>query len=293
MKHPSVPLFTVLRRTARREFLVSAAVLFALVACGCASGRQATSGSAIRVMTWNIHHAEGVDRTIDVDRIARIILSEKPDIVALQEVDRGVERSKKIDIITALADRTDMTYAFGKTIDYQGGDYGNAFLTRFPILEERNLHYKMIREGEQRGLLQLVLDVRGEEIVVVNTHLDSREDDSARVASIEELNVTLSGYSPRPVIVCGDMNDGPQSRVITQLKKDYVDSWEQAGRGEGFTYPSDEPKKRIDYIFILKNPNPERASAAVQLRPVSARVLPSSASDHLPLLVEFELSTER
>jgi endonuclease/exonuclease/phosphatase family metal-dependent hydrolase len=244
-------------------------------------------------MTWNIHHAEGTDRTIDVDRIARVILSEKPDIVALQEVDRGVERSKKIDIITALADRTNMTYAFGKTIDYQGGDYGNAFLTRFPILEERNLHYKMTREGEQRGLLQLVLDVRGEELVIANTHLDSRDVDSARVPSMKELKVTLSGYSPRPVIVCGDMNDDPNSRAMTQLKRDYVDSWEQAGRGEGFTYPSDEPRKRIDYMFIRKNPNPGSASAAVQLRPVSARVLQSSASDHLPLLVEFELSTER
>lgn len=288
-----MPLFRIFRRTVRREFLASAVVLFALVVCGCASGRHATSGSAIRVMTWNIHHAEGTDRTIDVDRIARVILSEKPDIVALQEVDRGVERSKKIDIITALADRTDMTYAVGKTIDYQGGDYGNAFLTRFPILEERNLHYKMLREGEQRGLLQLVLDVRGEEIVIANTHLDSRSDDSARVPSIEELKLTLSGYSPRPVIVCGDMNDGPNSRVMTQLKKDYVDSWEQAGSGEGLTFPSDEPRKRIDYIFILKNSNPASASAAVQLRPVSARVLQSSASDHLPLLVEFELSNER
>jgi endonuclease/exonuclease/phosphatase family metal-dependent hydrolase len=245
------------------------------------------------VLTWNIHHGEGLDKKVDADRIAKVILSAKPDVVALQEIDRGVERTGKIDLITKLADLTDMTYAFGKTIDYQGGDYGNAFLTRFPILEERNLHYTLVQPGEPRGLLQLILNVRGEEIVVASTHLESRSDDSARMSSVGELRTLLRGYSPRPVIVCGDFNDLPESRSITELKKDYIDTWALVNRGEGFTFPSDAPRKRIDYILVLNNSKSDSASAAVQLRPLSARVLPSSASDHLPLLVEFELRTER
>jgi len=277
----------------RTVFRLSAAVLLVLVAVGCSSSKLATSGTTLRVMTWNIHHGEGLDKKVDIDRIAKIILSVKPDVVALQEIDRGVERSGKIDIITKLADLTDMTYAFGKTIDYQGGEYGNAFLTRFPILEERNLHYVPIQPGEQRGLLQLILDVRGEEIVVANTHLESRSDDSARASSVGELRNALRRYHPRPVVVCGDLNDLPDSRVIGELKKDYTDSWALVGRGDGFTFQSDAPKKRIDYILVLNNSKPDSASAAVQLRPMSARVLQSSASDHLPLLVEFELRTER
>jgi endonuclease/exonuclease/phosphatase family metal-dependent hydrolase len=277
--------------------IIRTAVLFVaawlLFASGCSSGRYATGASTIRVMTWNIHHGEGLDRKVDVDRIAKLILKEKPDVVALQEVDRGVERSGKIDIITKLADLTDMTYAFGKTIEYQGGDYGNAFLTRFPILEERNHLYQLRQPGEQRGILQLVLDVRGEEILLASTHLESRSDDSARFSSVRELRSLLRAYVPRPVIVCGDLNDVPGSRVITELKKDFGDSWEQVPDGDGFTFPSNAPGKRIDYITLLHKSTPDSTSAGIRLRPVSARVVQSIASDHLPLIVEFELRTER
>jgi endonuclease/exonuclease/phosphatase family metal-dependent hydrolase len=244
-------------------------------------------------MTWNIHHAEGLDRKVDVDRIAKLILSEKPDVVALQEVDRRVERTNKIDIITRLADLTDMTYAFGKTIDFQGGEYGNAFLTRFPILEEHNLHYTMIRPGERRGLLQLVLETKGEEVVVATTHFDSQKDDSARAASAKELPEALTQFSPRPVIVCGDFNDTPSSATITGLKQFFSDAWEQSATGDGFTYPSNLPKKRIDYVFVMKNRGSDSTSATIYLRPVAARVLQTTASDHLPVVVDFEVTTER
>ncbi len=286
-------MFLNCRRGLQAASRLSAVVLLTLVAVGCASSKIAASGSTLRVMTWNIHHGEGLDMKVDLDRIAKVILGEKPDVVALQEIDRGVERSGKIDIITRLADLTDMTYAFGRTIDYQGGEYGNAFLTRFPILEERNLHYKLVQPGEQRGLLQLILDVRGEEIVIANTHLESLSGDTARSSSVAELRRALRGYSPRPVVVCGDFNDLPESRIMTELKKEFTDNWELVGRGEGLTFPSDAPKKRIDYVLVLNRSKSDSVIAAVQLRALSARVLQSSASDHLPLLVEFELRTER
>jgi endonuclease/exonuclease/phosphatase family metal-dependent hydrolase len=244
-------------------------------------------------MTWNIHHGEGMDKTIDVGRIAELITEQHVDIVAIQEVDRGVERSKKIDIITKLADITGMTYAFGKTIDYQGGDYGNAFLTRFPIFEERNTMYRKFPEAEQRGVLLLVLGIIGEEVVVANTHLDSQGNDSLRIASVNDLKSILKGYSSRPIILCGDFNDIPSSRVVTQLKEEYLDAWELAGTWEGYTFPSDVPKKRIDYLFTNSSRKSDSTSAAIHLRPLSARIVRSLASDHLPLLVEFELSTER
>jgi len=244
-------------------------------------------------MTWNIHHGEGMDKSVDVDRIGRLITEEKVDIVAIQEVDRGAERSKKIDIITKLADMTGMAYAFGKTIDYGGGDYGNAFLTRFPIFEERNVLFKKFPEAEQRGVLLLVLGIIGEEVVVANTHLDSQGNDSLRVASVIELKSILKSYSSRASIICGDFNDIPSSRVVTLLKEEYLDTWELAGTWEGFTFPSDAPKKRIDYAFTNNSRRPDSTSAAVHFRALSAHVVKSLASDHLPLIVEFELSTER
>jgi len=260
---------------------------------GCASGRGSIAHQNIRVMTWNIHHGEGMDKSIDIDRIAQLILDEKADIVAIQEVDRGVARSKKIDIITKLADITGMTYAFGKTIDYQGGDYGNAILTRFPIFEERNVALRNIGNSEQRGILLLVLGIIGEEVVIADTHFDNQGNDSVRFAHTAELRSLLKGYSPRPLILCGDFNDIPSSRVVTQLKEEYLDAWEPAGTWEGFTFPSDMPKQRIDYVFTNNMRRPDSLSAAVHLRPLSAHVVRSLASDHLPLLVEFELSSER
>ncbi len=288
----SSPGLGVWRLIGKTALCTAAIGLVAFLAAACATSRPATSGKTIRVMTWNIHHAEGIDHKVDVKRIAKLILSQKPDVVALQEVDRQVERSKKIDIINALVDLTDMTYAFGKTIDLQGGDFGNAFLTRFPILEEHNFHYRSTQGGEQRGMLQLILDVRGEEIVFADTQLETGEDDTARVASVAELGNSLTKYGSRPVVLCGDFNDASQSRTINLLKKDFFDSWDRADGGTGFTFPSDDPKKRIDYIFSLDKTKPDSLAAAARLWPVSARVLQTSASDHLPLVVEFELRTE-
>lgn len=264
-----------------------AVVSILAVLAGCSARRSNADATTLRVMTYNIHHGEGMDGKVDIERIAKLIRDSKADIVALQEVDRGVERTKKIDMMTMLADMTGLTYAFGKNIDFQGGDYGNGILTRFPIIEERNLHYTMIREGEQRGLLQLVLDVRGQEIVVMNTHIDYRQDDSERVLNVGELREAAKRYRPRAVLVCGDFNDLPTSKTINLMKEDFVDAWEAVGQGDGFTYPTATPEKRIDYIFVSK----QTTSGSVVIRPIAARVLQSDASDHLPVLVEFRIST--
>ena len=270
-----------------RNVLISLILSLALMA-GCSGSRTAAVGQTIRVMTYNIHHGEGLDGKVDIGRIARVIRDARADIVALQEVDRGVERTKKIDIMTLLADQTGLTYAFGKNIDYQGGEYGNGILTRFPILEEKNLHYQMIREGEQRGLLQLVLEAQGEEFVFMNTHIDYRGDDTERIMNVAEIRSAAQGHETRPVIVCGDFNDTPGSRTVELMKKDFLDAWEEAGAGMEFTYPADTAKKRIDYVFVSKS----SGTRARTLRAVSARVIQTNASDHLPLLVEVEFSRQ-
>lgn len=261
--------------------------LTVILLSGCSSGRQQDkTNSTFRVMTYNIHHGEGIDSTLDLKRIAALIQETGADIVALQEVDRGVERTNKMDIMTELSDLTGMAYAFGKNIDYQGGDYGNGFLSRFPILEEKNHHYAMIRSGEQRGLLCLVIEVKGREIVLMNTHIDYRQDDAERLMNVDEILSMARTFSPKPVILCGDFNDTPESRTIAKLGGAFVDSWTLAGTGEGFTYPTEAPKKRIDYAFS------SREIDSAPLRVVSARVIRSEASDHLPVLVEFELSSD-
>ena len=84
-------------------------------------------------MTYNIHVGVGMDKQLDLQRIADVILKEKPDLVGLQEVDRGVKRTQGIDEIVKLAQMTHMEYAFAHNLDFQGGQYGVAILSRFAI----------------------------------------------------------------------------------------------------------------------------------------------------------------
>ena len=233
---------------------------------------------AFRVMSYNIHHGEGPDGKIDLDRIAALIKTEKAEIVGLQEVDRGVARTGRRDLIGELAKLTGMNCYFEKNIDYQGGEYGNAILTRFPILQRTNVHYRMLREREQRGLLAVLLDVHGHQVLFLNTHLDYRKDDAERLMNVTQIKEIVDGYSGRPIIFCGDFNATPDSRTYQRLNAFLEDAWNEAGQGSGFTFPSGIPAKRIDYIWVCK-----------QVRPIRTWIPESRASDHLPIIAELSL----
>lgn len=243
--------------------------------------KEPSRAETFRVMTYNIHHGEGLDGKVDLLRIAELIKSERADIVALQEVDKGVERTARRDFPDELAALTGMTCIFSNNFHYQGGEYGNAVLTRFPVLRATNTHYKMIREGEQRGILQLTLDVHGRKVVFMDTHIDYRPDDAERWSNVGEIHQLAKQYAGLPIILCGDFNATPESRVCRKLNERFDDAWVLGGTGDGFTIPAANPRKRIDYIWISKG---------ASFTPIKARVCPSDASDHLPVLVELRLN---
>ncbi len=232
----------------------------------------------LRVMSFNIRHGRGMDGEVDLQRIATVIRRENPDVVALQEVDRGVERSGRVDTPAVLEELTGMEAFFERNIEFQGGDYGNAVLTRFPIRKKANTHLDMLREGEQRGVIHMILDVDGRELLFLNTHIDYRRDDSERLKNIRQFREIVGAYGDLPVIFCGDFNDFPGSRTHEKMKEDFVDAWEAAGEGDGFTFPSDEPDRRIDYVFLSRKGT---------LHPAGARVVDTRASDHRPLVVDL------
>jgi endonuclease/exonuclease/phosphatase family metal-dependent hydrolase len=262
--------------------LLLLAWLATLLLCGCGTPNSAArAGRTFRVATYNIHHGEGLDRKVDLVRIVELLQRERADIVALQEVDKGTERTARRDFPAELARLSGMTCIFSNNYSFQGGQYGNAVLTRFPVHATTNIHYRMPRPGEQRGLLQVVLDVNGRELVFLNTHLDFRPEDSERLSSVDEMLFLANRYKSKPVIICGDFNDVPGSRTHRKLAETFVDSWTVAGQGEGFTIPADQPRKRIDYIWISRDSN---------LEPLRAWVQVSNASDHLPLLAEFRFT---
>ena len=240
----------------------------------------------LKVMTYNIHHGEGIDGKIDINRIAKLIRETGVDLVALQEVDQATERSLGIKILDSLSSITRMHFYFDKNIDFEDGEYGNGILSRLPILVKYNYHYNMIKGREQRGLLQTVVDFLGNEILFMGTHLDAGGDDSERVSSVDQIKDEIKKYPDMPIIICGDFNDTSMSRTYLKMKEDFSDVWEEKENGKGFTYPSDFPEKRIDYVFY-SNMNGNKKD--IYLEPVRIKVLRSGASDHLPVIAEFRL----
>lgn len=249
-----------------------------LSGCSCLSGAQ--PNPTFRVMSYNIHHGEGVDGKVDIERIAKLIKDEDVDIVGLQEVDKGVERTARRDFPAELARLTGMTCVFSNNFHHQGGEYGNAVLTRFPVLNWTNRHYRMLREGEQRGIMQLTLKVHGRDLVFMNTHIDFRPDDTERLMNVDEMKDMISRVKGSPLILCGDFNCTPDSLPYKRLSEVLMDAWTAAGDGDGFTIPARSPKRRIDFIWLSREsgPVPKRVWVPV-----------TEASDHRPVAAELEL----
>ncbi len=253
--------------------------LFLLCSATLLAAQTAPGPATLRVMSYNIHHGEGLDQKLDLERIAKLILDAKAEIVGLQEVDRGVERTQKRDLPAELAKLTGMQVVFERNIVHQGGDYGNAVLTKFPIKSAKNTHFKMLQPGEQRGVQQVVLEVRGRDVLFLNTHIDYRPNDAERVLNVDELKGMVTAAGTMPVILLGDFNTMPGSRTYENVKRFLADTWELVGKGDGFTIPVRKPTRRIDYVFITP----------ATIEPLSMEVLRSEASDHLPVVAELRL----
>src|SRR5678815_5748514 len=144
--------------------------LFAVLAIAILSHPVAAKRT-VRVMTYNIHVGVGIDKKLDLQRIADVINAAKPDLVGLQEVDRGVKRTEGKDEIAELAKLTRMDFSFAPNLDYQGGLYGVAILSRHLIQHSEHQKYENKRETERRGMLRVEIDFGGRKVNFVTTHL--------------------------------------------------------------------------------------------------------------------------
>lgn len=234
----------------------------------------------LRVLSYNIHHGEGMDGRIDLERIAALIRRLEPDLVALQEVDRGVERSGRVDQPERLAEQTGMQSVFERNIAYQGGDYGNAVLSRLPVLRVRNHYLPKSLPNEQRGMLEVQVQAGGRAVRFLATHLDYHPDDTERMESADMLRRFLRPEPAVPTVIAGDMNALPDSRVLEALTSFLIDTY-MADSVPLFTYPAGQPDRRIDYILH------DRCHA---WRCTEYRVIPEAvASDHRPVLATLVL----
>jgi len=257
------------------EHWTSAAIGFACVlvpivmAVGWSTPAPVTgNGLPVRVMTYNIHNGFNTDGRLDLEAIARTIEQSKPDVVGLQEIARGWVVDSSVDTIGWLSRRLKMPFIFAPTADRV---WGNAVLSRYPIkqwgsepLPPNNLLLK-------RGVMWARIDVGGgDELLFIATHYHhiSRDTEIRQLQSPEIVRVW--DKCPRVVFV-GDLNATPDAQEIAQLRAAGLrDVFAEIGKGEGLTWPADQPTQRLDYIWVSPD-----------LRVSDVMILPSTASDHL------------
>ena len=241
-----------------------------------------------RVMSYNIHRAIGVDRRFRPERIAEIISHHEPDLVLLQEVDVGVPRSRRLNLAAEMARLTGYPYlAVGLNVRLRQGMYGNATLSRFPIVAERNIDLT-IGSRKARGCLYTAVEVAAgaPPLAVFNLHLGLSFKERPQQVGLVVNSPEFSRLPPdAPCIVAGDFNDWWTR--IAPMFTEILGFGCATNRARGYqnaflTYPSFSPASGLDKIFVrgrlqtLKR-HPCRLSAS--------RV----ASDHLPVVADLEL----
>ncbi len=205
------------------------------------------TGQTLRVLSYNIHHAEGVDGKLDVERIAQVISSVSPDIVSLQEVDNRVARTNSVSQPEELARLTGMSVAFGGNIKLQGGEYGNVVLSRYPVTMHRNHLLPCLDNGEQRGVLECEIQVaENQSVRFLATHLDHRRSPDERIASAGMICQLFGNTESLPAVLAGDLNDGPDSEPLRILGS----AWTRTNGPALPTIPVDKPQRQIDFILV-------------------------------------------
>ena len=180
-------------------------------------------------------------------------------------------------VIKTLAHLASINWAFRKNLKLQNGDYGHGIITRFPILHQKNLYYKMVKSSERRNLLQMAININNQEIVFMNTHIDHHLDNAESISNVRQIRASANSYDGKPVTIPGDFNKTPESRMIEKMELDFINATSTISQLV-VTYQSTHPKTQIDYVFTSKD-----------WKIQSIAVSYSFASDHLPLIAGISL----
>lgn len=247
--------------------------------------KRTSTADVLRVMTYNVHSCIGMDGKLAPERIARVIARYAPDVVALQELDVGRVRTKGMDQAHLIARYLEMDFHFHPAMHIEEERYGDAILTHLPM--------RLVKAGalpgltdkpllEPRGALWVAIELGGIEYHVMNTHLGLSPRER-RVQAEALLGADWLGHPDcrGPVVLCGDFNALPSSRVCRQLRTHLHDAQiELKQHRPRRTFSGRFPAARIDYIFT------EPAIEVLDIE-VPDTELARVASDHLPLIAEL------
>lgn len=235
------------------------------------------SSRVVRVLTFNIYHGETMKGDFDLDRIADVIRSTDPDLVALQEVDFNTNRARNMDLATELGIRTGLAPLFGQAMPYDGGEYGEGILSRYSFLSTKN-HALSARQGkEPRAALEVNVLLKSKDTIrFIGTHLDHTKEETERITQAYELN-RFFAKDDKPSILAGDLNATPGSQTMNILLKE----WKRSSSKDEPTAPAVNPRVKIDYILS----RPAHRWRVLETRVINDEI----ASDHRPVLSVLEL----
>ncbi len=233
---------------------------------------QTGTGWPLRVVSYNLHQGYAVSGEQDLEALARTIEAVAPDVVALQEVSRGWVINGSTEMLTWLEGRLGMRALWGPAAD---AVWGNAILSRRPVVAWG--HAPLPRGGApmRRGVMWAEIDLGGgERLLAIATHFHHVEG-QGRIREPQAASVVRLWNRRERTVVMGDLNATPEAREIAILRNAGLrDAFILAGRGNGYTYSSDNPERRIDYIWVSPD-----------LKAQDFRVLLGQASDHFGIVV--------
>lgn len=240
----------------------------------------------LRIMSYNVHSCIGMDRKLSPERIARVISRHAPDIVCLQELDRGRMRSSRTDQVRIIAELLGMTYHFNPALRIAEEEFGDAILCRHPmklIRAGQLAGLKNIPDLETRGAIWVEIDFFGRKVHCINSHLSLLA--AERAIEIEDLlgpGWMGSESCCGPIILCGDFNMLPRSAPHRKLKRRFHDAFSRYPARQSGTFPTFRPLARIDYIYVSKD-------VRTAFLDIPRMTLERTASDHAPLIADLVL----
>lgn len=235
----------------------------------------------MRIATFNLKHGAASDGYRGHPAaVAEACATLNADILALQEVDRGVIRSRFANLAALAAEASDMNYVFAPTLHYRVGSYGNALLVRgeideFEVLQIGGGHrFKIGPRGHQlplvrepRNAIVAQTDIGGRKITVAATHLAT--EPAVRKHQLPKI-VSYLAARPEPQVLMGDFNQG-RGLVAQELSDHPYELAEDMP-----TFPLPHPRKMIDHIAV----------SGLAIR--SAWTQEFDISDHAALIAEVD-----
>lgn len=275
-----------IKHISKQWVILAISCLLVISTMGCKRDNDTSivdNKGVLKLMTYNIHIANPPSKpnVVDMEAIAKVINTVKPDFVALQEVDRFTDRSgKDLDQAKKLAELTGMNYRFFKALDRSNGEYGVAVLTRFDIEESQGFVLPVVQntgaELRALGLVRVKLP-DGRDFVFASTHLDHIANENRELQSREILK-SLKSYQKYPIVLGGDFNMNQSNDVWNTLKLIFNVPCTMCPP----THSATNPTTSIDYLVLNTV-----AKSEFSVKSYNTYTEPY-ASDHLPVVMEIK-----